>query len=77
MTIRKRDDNRGFDRGLGSYSDNEKPLKLDRRDHFLRPVVAVPEGTASATFDNVKSAEGTIMGNGDRKAGFAADLDKK
>ena len=61
MTTRSRNDERGFDRGLGEYSSNEKPLKLDRRDFFNGPIT--------------KSAESTIMD--DRKAGFSAKLDKK
>ena len=75
MTIRKRNDERGFDRGRGAYSGNEKALKLDRRDHFLNAdsnPFSLDEGDTKT-----KSAESTIMGNGDRKAGFAAKLDKK
>jgi len=74
MTIRKRNDDNGHVRGQGTYSAS-KPT-LDRRDHFLRPVTeyGVPSRVGAAS---PKSAEGTIMGVGDRKAGLSAKLDKK
>ena len=74
MTTRKRNDERGFDRGRGHYSDNEKGLKLDRRTHFLDKDPS-PFGFAGTT----TKGRGTTEDDQDTniRSGFASKLPKK